>query len=491
MARATEGRLVLRNAVSIGAFLMAPLQMLLMVRALGTDGYGRWWWTWAIIEGAAIVGMLGADLYVRREVPRMASDHDDELVEVVGTSLTVAAVSGVLLLVAQVALAPWIASERGDPPLAAFLTILAFQPVLWNLNTVLGAGLQSRNYLGLLAVVRGIVTPGLQCAGLFVAWHWQLGVPTALVLMTAGSGVALVLVAALYARHLPLGRTLVAALRPRKVRDALANGVRLFVPLVLFTIGGKLDLYVLGAYALPATVAIYGACLQVGSGITNTRVLFDPVIQTQVGALARRDHEALGASLRKLARLCAFGLAPAFVITVAIGAPLLGWLIGGRTTAADWPLAVLAVGNLLACVAVGTWLMSMLLSGRLLGAVALAALTVKLALLLVLVPRYGALGAAIATSTGAIVAYHGQAIGGARVLGVRAFEPRIAPVLATALVVAAAGRALFDALELRIGEVPATCATGAASMVALALALFVQLTGDDRAELRKLIRGAA
>ena len=258
-----------------------------MVRALGRDGYGRWWWTFVLLEAATILGNLGADLYVRRELPPLAEDEEGtaEAIAVVGSALAIVAVSGLSLALLQFGLAGQIARAQGDPGLLPFMMLLAFQPMAWTIGGILGAALQSRHRLGALAAIRGLVAPVLLALVLYGSWRGALSTSTTLALMLGASGVVLMLVVTLYARHFPLGATLRAMVRPRRVRPALAYGLRLLAPLVLYTLGGKLDLYVLGAYEAPAYVGLYAACLQMASIMPNTRALFDPIVQAQVGAL--------------------------------------------------------------------------------------------------------------------------------------------------------------------------------------------------------------
>ncbi len=98
--RGDEGRRVLRNAATIGAFLASPLHLYLMVRALGADGYGRWWWTFVLLEAASILGMLGTDLYVRREIPQLGDDERGrvETVNLVGSALAIVCVANTALI---------------------------------------------------------------------------------------------------------------------------------------------------------------------------------------------------------------------------------------------------------------------------------------------------------------------------------------------------------------------------------------------------------
>lgn len=482
--RGDEGRRVLRNVSTIGGFLASPFHLFLMVKALGADGYGRWWWTFVLLEAASILGMLGTDLYVRREIPQK---DDAEGTQVVGSALTIVCVSNTSLALLQIALAVPLANAQGDAALVPFMILLAFQPLAWNIGAILASALQSRHYLGVLAVLRGIVVPITTGLVYYASWRAGLSVRTTLVLMLANTALALSMIVVLYARHFSILDTLRAMMHPRHARPALAYGVRLFAPLVLYTIGGKLDLYALGSHYDAAYVGLYAACLQVASLVPNVRGLFDPIIQAQIGALYAGQRELLGASLRHLARLCAFALAPAFVLTVAVGQPVLGWLVGTQTAAQFVPLTVLAVGHLAAYIAVASWILPMMFAGRVLASIALIAGLVKLGLLLLLVPRYGATGAAIAAAIGGLIAHQGQTLFGARAVKFRPFPSSIVPVLFVTVLVAGGGRALHLALAARMGDISAVAVTAAASLAMLGGILVMLMTADDRRELRRLL----
>lgn len=484
-----EGRRVLRNAATIGAFLASPLHLFLMVRALGADGYGRWWWTFVLLEGANLVGVLGTDLYVRREIPQCPDDAEGNkrAAAVVGTSLAIVCVLGVAFALIQIALAGTLATAQQDPELRPFLVLLAFQPVMWSIGIVLGAALQSRNHLGGLAALRGIFVPALVALVYYIAWRAQLAVPVTLAVMLCASAFALVLTVALYGYYFSLAGLVRGVLRPTLVRPALANGFRLIIPLALYTIGGKLDLYVVGAYYEPAYVGIYAACLQVSALIPNVRGLFDPIAQTQIGALYATDRAALASSLRYLARLCAFALAPAFVLTVAVGEPVLGWLVGGPHPETFEPIVLLSLGHLLSSIALAAWIVPMMFAGRTLALIAATAGLVKLGLLFLLVPHFGAIGAAIATAAGVVVAFWGQTYFGAREVGFQPFPLSIAWILGLSLVAGGAGRGLYEVMAPHVAPIIAVALTSIAALGALGVALFALMNESDRRELRRLL----
>jgi O-antigen/teichoic acid export membrane protein len=129
----------------------------------------------------------------------------------------------------------------------------------------------------------------------------------------------------------------------------------------------------------------------------------------------------------------------------------------------------------------------MMMAGRTLALIAAAAGVAKLGLLLLLVPRYGAIGAAIATAVGGVIAFWGQTYFGAREVGFRPFPLPIAWILGLALIVAGAGRGLYQALAPQMSELLAVTLTSVAALGVLGVALFALMDASDRLELRRLL----
>ncbi|MDB4959684.1 MAG: polysaccharide biosynthesis protein [Myxococcales bacterium] len=487
--RADEGRRVFRNVASFGAFVITPLQMLMLSRALGPSGYGHWWWTFGVLEAATILGSFGSDLFIRREMPRIAREKSaDELPAVVGSGLAVVGVLGVVLALLQLGLASPLASAQKDPELLPFLLLLACQPVLWNLTGILVAALQSINVLGPVAAIRGIVTPVVQVGLLYIAWRCELSTTSTLLLLVAVSVLAFLMITGVYARHFSVLRTLKEAIRPRYARQAMKWGFAMLAPSLLFTAGGKLDLYVLGAYQISSMVGVYAACLAIAAMLPATRALFDPVVLTQIGALHGVENHELRASLARMTRMCLIAMTPPLVILIAIGQPLLHGLLGRPVPFAITPLAILCVGQLVGSLAIAGLLIPMMMAGRVLALIAGVTLAIKFGLLLLLVPRYGLVGAAIATAAGTIVAQQGQVIFAAQRLGYRPYAASLLPPLFVTSMIAVGGRVLFVGLDGYLSELPAAAIAGAASLAVLAGALGLVLDSSERAAFRRLFR---
>ncbi|MBA3462684.1 MAG: oligosaccharide flippase family protein [Deltaproteobacteria bacterium] len=489
--RTDEGRRVLRNVTSFGAFLFAPLHMALMARALGQDGYGRWWGAFVVLEAAAMVGMLSAELFVRREVPRLdEKGRSDEVHSVIGSALVVVGVLGVALMVLQIGVAGAIASAHDDPALTRYIVVLSVQPVLLNLSTVLSAALQSRDVLGPVAVLRGLVLPIIVAGVLWVGWRGELSSLPILWSLVAVTALGLAVTIVLYARHFSLRSTLRHIVAPRRAGAVVRFGLGLLLPVSLFAVAAKVDVYLLGEYVPAAQVGMYAACLQMASMLPNIRALFDPIAQNQIAALEGRDNSALGASLRRLTRMCAFSLAPIFIVLLSVGQPIMSILLGHDVSAAVVPLAILGIGQLLGAVALASWMVSMTMGGRYLTYVAAVSLAVKLGLLLSLTPSFGLVGAAIATAVTTIIAQCGQAWLGGRRLRERVYATGTLAVLGVSAALAYGGRFLFGQLTGSFGDLAAGTLAGLAAVVAFAIVAPALLTSAERARARAWISTA-
>jgi len=490
--RPDEGRRVLRNVASFGAFVLSPLHVVVLNRALGPAGYGHWWWTFGIIEAASLLGMFSADLYVRREVPRLpGTDVDASRIAVIGSSLAVAVGLGLVLLAIQLALAQPLAESQRDPGLLPFLVVLAIQPVLWNIGAVLVAALQSIDVLISVAILRGLVVPAATIVVLYLAAVYGWSTSTTLGLLVTMTVISLAMLVAIYARHFPLRQTLLEVVRARQIRQVFAFGVALLPPSVLFTAGGKIDVYVLGREVDAGVVGVYAGCLTLAATLPALRGLFDPIVQRQIGALHGLANQELRESLARLTRLCLLALAPPLVMLVAVGEPVLGYLLGRPVPYAMVPLAILCVGQLFGSIAIAGWLIPMGLERRVLVVIAAVTLVVKLVLLFLLVPAFGLLGAAIATAAGTIIAQQGQALIGARRLEMQPYQASMLPLLVITGVIAAGGRVLYGVLEEHASTFAAFAITTGCTVAVLGPALWWLLDAEERSTLVRTFRRGA
>ncbi len=190
---------------------------------------------------------------------------------------------------------------------------------------------------------------------------------------------------------------------------SLAQAVR--VPLIVVIAGASVDAQLLAYYVAAQRLANVASL-----GLLGISAFASPLIS---------QHFALGdfSGLQRLARLAARGafagaLATAFVL-VGFGHDLLG-LFGAGFEAAYAPLLVLLCGELVAA-AVGPVGFFMTMTNREVSAtwIEVAASAIAIALALVLIPRHGILGAAVAVAAGSTVRNVSMFVAILRLLGLR------------------------------------------------------------------------
>lgn len=229
-----------------------------------------------------------------------------------------------------------------------------------------------------------------------------------LVLVTAGWSVAGVIAANLMARLAELSTCRVQ--QPLPFRGARAGALApmrellgsLFVYALLVQIFNRVDLLLVGRFTSAETVGHYGAAQNLAQAPGLLALVLTPMLIAAIrrAELAGAGHEAAGLRLES-ARL-ALGLW-AMAAAVAGGAPRLAVLLLGSSFAPSGPILVwlgLAGGGMLVMsvlaaheVAAGRYGQPLIAAGPM--------LAVGVVLQIVLIPRYGGTGAAIATAAGA------------------------------------------------------------------------------------------
>jgi O-antigen/teichoic acid export membrane protein len=211
-------------------------------------------------------------------------------------------------------------------------------------------------------------------------------------------------------------------------------------------------------------------------------ILFTPVASR---LFARGDRGAIKDLYWKTATWIAVFTFPIFVVTFALARPFTVLVFGDRYSSSGTLLAVLAVGYYLQ-VAVGfngTVLMVMGKMKLVVGA-GLVAVAANVALDLVLIPRYGAMGAAVGTSS-ALVIYNLLKQVALRVgAGVPVFDRRYLRVYAT-IACGAASVALVEH-ELQLELLTALPLALAASVLVLRLNRRSLAVAETFPELRRL-----
>ena len=157
---------------------------------------------------------------------------------------------------------------------------------------------------------------------------------------------------------------------------------------------------IVSAYMSPIEVGMYFAAAKTMSLVMFVHYAVGSAVANRFSALkARGDHEGLEALVRDAVHWTFWPSLVGAIIILALGKPLL-WLFNPEFTAAYPVMFVLAIGFLMrASMGPAEFMLNMLGEQTLCALVLVAAAVLDAALCLALVPVYGMLGAAIATST--------------------------------------------------------------------------------------------
>jgi O-antigen/teichoic acid export membrane protein len=370
-----------------------------IVRAFGAAGSGALFSVIGVVTIAGSVCCLGADTGLMWAIPRRAKARAGRLLPVALLPATVLAV--LVAAVGVVAAAP-IDRALLDGPGSAALVRLAFAgvPVIV-VSTVLLAAVRATRpvsaYVGVQFVLVPVARPLLMAGAVAAGGGVLLGFAGWLLPLAVAAVVALGLVAG------PLGCG--AALRPERAdwrtfwSFALPRAASVAVDASSMWVGVLLT----GALAGQAEAGVFAAVgryalagLLVMQGL---RVAIAPQLSRLLGAGRRAE----AAQVYRRTTLWIVVLSwPAYLV-LAVFAPAFLALFGEQFGGGATPLAVLAAA-MLVNVGVGLVQTVLLMSGNSRGHLfaTVAGLVLNVAACVVLIPRHGALGAAVAWSLGIV-----------------------------------------------------------------------------------------
>lgn len=392
--------------VAGGAFLfrvgnagIAFASQILLARWMGESEYGIYVyvWTWVLLLGG--MTSLGLASSPQRFIPEYADSGEHGLLRgfLLGSRLlsiffaTVVAGLGLLGL--------WLFGEHMDSWAVIPLYLALICVPMYVLTDVQDGIARSHNWIDVALAPAYLVRPLLILALLGVL-SYQHYAPTAVTAMAAT--IAATWLTAV-AQLVMLERRLAAKV-PRGPRK-YATGTWMKVSLPIFMVEGfylllaYTDVLVLSAFRPPHEVGVYYASVKVMSLVAFVSFSVSAAVAHRFTEYAvAGDRARLEQMVRDAARWTFWPSLAGCVILLAVGWPIL-WLFGEAFTAGYPLLYVIAVG-LLARAIVGPLerLLNMLGQQNVCAAIYGSAFLLNLGLAVLLVPRYGMIGAAIATS---------------------------------------------------------------------------------------------
>ncbi|WP_281242700.1 oligosaccharide flippase family protein [Citreimonas salinaria] len=387
-------------AIRVASVGMGFLVSVILTRTLGVDDFGRFAFALSIATIFALPLTGGLPVLLIREIAAArARKHDARRVvrwgyrflATVAAALVLLALLGGILLVQLDVWTP----TRTEILLAVLVVLLIPVTGLLQLQRSILSG-------------HGDVVAGALGEQVFRPVTMLILLVLLLPMLNHGAPGALFLqvVAALLA----VGGTVVLIRRlvPRSVDGpaVMQHGewLRALVPLTALTAVGLIksntDILMLGILREPAEVGVYRIAVQVAVLSSFTMLVLGEVSAPRLAAAyAEGDRATLAAYMAKAARIMLLAAVTFVVLFALFGHGALVIVFGEPYGAAFYPCLILALGTLFsaACGLVGKMLQMSKLAGLAARSAAIAAVT-NVVLNLVLVPRYGPTGAAIATA---------------------------------------------------------------------------------------------
>ena len=369
-----------------------------LARVLGAEALGLYALGMTIIGFLGIFNALGLpQSAVRFVATYCATGKMDLLRGFLGRSILLLLISNVLLGAAVVVGGPWIALHfYHTHELQTYLGWFAFIMVLGALTTFLGQVLAGYKDVARRTVITNfvgsplmmILTVGLVALG--------LGLRGYIVAQVAGAFVVLLLLAATVWKLTPRSaRSLAIASLPLEKEVMSFSLVVLGTGLLEFLMS-QADKILIGFYLGAREVGIYA--------VATTLVTFVPILLQSVNQIfspsiadlyARGQRELLGRIFQTLTKWILGLTIPLAAVMILFSSPLMR--IFGRDFEAGWPILIIGtVGQLVNC-GVGSVGYLLLMSGNQRRLIKIESVTAGLMVLLnlLLIPRWGIIGAAV------------------------------------------------------------------------------------------------
>jgi len=393
-----------RNAVwqtlTMLARVLLPVHRILISRLFGQTLYGSYRIASDLWETVSRTSMVASDKGLLRFIAEDRITHRADLERsTLGTAFRLVAGASLAAGIALALGAPWLAGIWKDAAATPLLRAMGASVVFCALAYTLVAAALGRKAMRVNLFVRGLAEPGLLLGAVIAAGLVGGGV-VSLGLAHASTYLALLLLSAIGCAAVFGGGRLLDSLRAPRRAGFYAFVLPLAAAELMNLLLMRVGVFLLGGFRGPDVVALLGAAEELGRPIAAARYVFDPIVATAVAeAFKLRDMERLTHNVRFLTRWVASAAAPIAVVVFALRGDLLR-LYGPAFPQAGGVLIVLGLGHM--CNAVGGIAAGLLpMSGRPLAFFFnnLGAAIANVVLCLVLIPRYGLMGAAVASTT--------------------------------------------------------------------------------------------
>ncbi len=353
-----------------------------------------------VLRGIAVAGSVATQLGLGqvglRRVAAAGGDHAE----------VHAALRGVLMLTARttvvgiplVVLLGW---AFGLALVDAALVGLMMAALAWTATLAdLGRGLGRTAAVSGIERVFGSIADLVVLLALYVT-AGRCTLTEVLAVTTGVNVVTLILLARLVGRAAP-AQAPGHAVAVVPARELLDESLPIAGNTLLWKALAELDLWLVALLGTPAAAAVYGIALRLAVPLDLPKSVIAYQLSPRIAhAHALGETGTLERMLKGWARRTTMATVAAYLAVIAVGAPGLDWLFGPEYAAALPLFVVLGIGRIVSAAA-GLPGVTLLMTGhsRVIVRISMLSTTTTAAAALLLIPRLGAMGAAVAASTG-------------------------------------------------------------------------------------------
>jgi O-antigen/teichoic acid export membrane protein len=377
---------------------------IILARVLAPEGYGIYAFAFSIMSLLAIPVQVGLPTLVVREIASYQQNGYWSYLRgilrwanriVIVLSLVVGTGAAVVLF--------WFGSEIDRAQLLTIGWALLLLPLL-ALNSIRGAALKGLRRVVLGQFPETLIQPCLFLILLTVALVFsELQPHQAMALYCASAAVAFLVGLALLIIFLPTEAQSVAPEYEKHKWLMSIGPLSLLAGLQL--ISGQTDIFMLGVLAAKEDVGLYRVAFAGASLVVFVLTAVNIVIGPHISRLySSDDKERLQRMLRSSARFILLAALPVAAVFILFGKDILSLVFGTSYTAAYMPLAILCLGQVINA-GMGSVGLILNMTGNereTLKGVAVATVF-NVVLNIILIPRYGSVGAAAATAVSIVV----------------------------------------------------------------------------------------
>ncbi len=401
----TQRNAILAFGVRCTSAALLYLTQIILARWMGSFEYGIYVfvWTWVLILGG--VSHLGLNLATIRLTPvyREAGDLDTLRGLTHGARLAALGAGTVIMLAGLAGIAifqPYLQNHFILPVYLALVCVPLY--AVTDVQDGIGRG---NSWMGLALVPPYILRPLLLLATMAAAHTGGLPMNAA----TAAGAAIVATWATGLTQTLLINRRLAAVLPAGPRTYAFQSWLKISLPLLVILACElalqNTDILVISRYMSPADVGVYFAAGKTMALIMFVHYAVGSAVANKFATLnARGDKEGLRAFVKDAVNWTFWPSLAGAVIILALGKPLL-WLFGPQFEAGYPVMCILVVGFLFrSSMGPAEFLLNMLGEQALCATVLFAAAVLNIALNFALVPQYGLIGAACATSASLMMA---------------------------------------------------------------------------------------